>query len=110
MRNAFAVVSLFLVGCSILPDDAFENIPETQLQKITITSNTGNDPVTGGDLDPEDFPSLSAVAEVSSTSNKVELEWSGDLRLFWFSSPVASTEYTFNSDNLISAITLTQRN
>jgi hypothetical protein len=107
MRNVLAMASLLLVGCSILPDDSFKNIPQTRLQKITITSNTGNDPFTGGVLDPGEFPSLSAVGEVSTTSTKVLIEWSGDLKLFWFSSPVVSTEYTINNSNLLLEITNT---
>jgi hypothetical protein len=111
MRKAFAMACCFLTACSILPEDSFTDIPRARLQTITITSNTGKDPVTGNDLDPEEFPSLTAFADVTAeSSNKITIDWSGDLNLFWFSSPVVKTEYQFNSDDLVSEIVLTMEN
>jgi hypothetical protein len=100
MRKTFVLLWCALVGCSIIPDDAFEEIPKSTLQKVTITSNLG--PFFGTDLVSE-----SLVGTVSASGSKRAINFTGNLDPFWFKLQIKKIEYELNSDNSLSSLVVT---
>jgi hypothetical protein len=99
MRKTFVLLWCTLAGCSIIPDDAFEEIPKFNLQKVTITSN----------LEPSEsnLVSESLVGTLSTSASGKAINFNGNLDPFWFKSHVKRIEYELNSDNRLSSLIIT---
>jgi hypothetical protein len=94
MKKTFLWLSIFCAGCSIVPEDAFENLPAMTLKNITITS---------------DFEQVGSsqqlIGVVSYEGSSMIIDWTGTLDPFDYPEEVNKFRYDYNSAGLVTKFT-----
>jgi hypothetical protein len=91
MKRTFVLLWCALVGCSIIPEDAFKTIPKATLQKITITSNV-------------DGESEVLVGNVTTSGLTSTIDFDGTFDPFPYLATVDKIELEYTEDSLVSKI------
>lgn len=101
-RMLSASVAIVFAGCSIIPEDAVETLPDNlTLKQIVATSN-----VQTNFWETSDLPSETLTGKVSVAGDKTSLTFSGDLDLHGFPEKLSTMSYTQNG-GLLTTLTLT---
>lgn len=100
MKRTLILILFTVFGCSIIPDDAFENPPRGEFKGLVIEGR-GWDEVNN----KESLIKLSGTV-TKPAANKFRVALSGDLDPFHFAERLNTMEYELNEASLVSNITL----